>query len=182
MTSTIQNENPTALPMSRAEMEQLGWSTCDVILVSGDAYVDHPAFGTAMIGRVLQSEGFRVGIIAQPDIHNIESFRHLGKPTLFWGITAGNVDSQLAKFTVMRKLRRDDSYTPGGKAGQRPSNASIVYSCMVKQACKGVPVILGGIEASLRRFAYYDYWTNKVKRSIIFDAKADLVAYGMAEL
>lgn len=170
------------LPMSRAEMNELGWDSCDIVMISGDAYVDHPSFGPALIGRYLQSLGYRVGIIAQPDTKNAESLRILGQPRLFWGITAGNVDSQLARLTVMRKLRHDDAYSPGCKTGLRPPNASIVYSSMAKQAFKGVPVVLGGIEASLRRFAYYDYWTDKVRRSIIFDAKADIVAFGMAEL
>jgi len=163
-------------------MKDLGWDRCDIVLISGDAYVDHPSFGLALVGRFLQTLGYRVGIIAQPDTRNVEAFRALGAPRLFWGITAGNVDSQLARLTVMRKLRHDDAYSPGGKAGLRPPNASIVYSSMARQAFKGIPVILGGIEASLRRFAYYDYWTDKVRRSIIFDAKADLVAFGMAEL
>ncbi|MDD5520214.1 MAG: YgiQ family radical SAM protein [Kiritimatiellae bacterium] len=169
------------LPMTRREMDNLGWDKCDIILISGDAYVDHPSFGIALIGRLLESLGYRVGIIAQPYIRNIECFRVLGIPRLFWGITAGNVDSQLARLTVMRKLRRDDAYSPNGISGARPSNASIVYASMARQAFKGIPVVIGGIEASLRRFAYYDYWTDKVKRSLIFDAKADLIAFGMAE-
>lgn len=169
------------LPMSRREMDGLGWTECDVVIVSGDAYVDHPSFGAALVGRWLEWLGYRVGIIAQPDVHDVESFRVLGRPRLFWGITAGNVDSELARLTVMRKVRHDDAYTPGGKAGRRPPNATIVYTSMVRQAFKGVPVVLGGVEASLRRFAYYDYWTDKVRRSILFDAKADLLVYGMAE-
>lgn len=169
------------LPMTREEMNQRGWDRCDIVIISGDAYVDHPSFGAALIGRFLESIGYRVGIIAQPDFHNVDTFRILGPPKLFWGITAGNVDSQLARLTVMRKLRHDDAYSPGGKSGKRPPNASIVYSSMARQAFKGIPVVLGGIEASLRRFAYYDYWTDKVRRSLIFDAKADLIAFGMAE-
>lgn len=170
-----------ALPMTRAEMTARGWDSCDVILVSGDAYVDHPSFGVAVIGRVLDAKGYRVGVIAQPDQRNPQTMRELGAPRLFWGITAGNVDSQLAHLTVMRKRRSDDPYSPGGKSGARPPNASIVYTTMARQAFKGIPVVLGGIEASLRRFPYYDYWTDKVRRSILFDAKADLVAFGMAE-
>ena len=182
MQQTLKNDIVSRpLPMTREEMDQRKWDRCDIILISGDAYVDHPSFGTAIIGRVLESLGYRVGIIAQPDFKNVEAFRILGPPKLFWGITAGNVDSQLARLTVMRKLRHDDAHSPGGQAGKRPANASIVYSSMARQAFKGVPVILGGIEASLRRFAYYDYWTDKVRRSLIFDAKADLIAFGMAE-
>lgn len=169
------------LPVSRREMEALGWDACDVVIISGDAYVDHPSFGAALVGRWLEWLGYRVGIIAQPDIRDIGTFRALGPPRLFWGITAGNVDSQLARLTVMRKVRHDDAYTPGGKGGRRPPNATIVYTAMARQAYKGVPVVLGGVEASLRRFAYYDYWTDKVRRSILFDAKADLLVYGMAE-
>lgn len=167
--------------MTRREMDKAGWDRCDIILISGDAYIDHPSFGIALIGRLLESKGHRVGIIAQPDIRNVEAFRILGPPRLFWGISAGNVDSALARLTVMRKLRHDDAYTPNGEPGKRPQNASIVYASMARQAFKGIPVILGGVEASLRRFAYYDYWTDKVKRSVIFDAKADLLAFGMAE-
>ena len=162
-------------------MEARGWSECDVVIVTGDAYVDHPAFGAALVGRLLEGLGYRVGIIAQPDPRDPKAFAALGRPRLFWGVTAGNVDSQLARLTVMRKLRRDDPYSPGGTAGRRPANASIVYCAAVRHAARGVPVILGGIEASLRRFAYYDYWTDAVRRSLLFDAKADLIVYGMAE-
>ncbi len=169
------------LPMSRKEMTARGWTQCDIIIISGDAYVDHPSFGAALIGRFLESLGYRVGILAQPDTTCVKSFRTLGGPALFWGITAGNVDSHLAAYTVMRKKRHDDPYSPDGKADCRPVNASIVYTSMARQAYKGIPVVLGGVEASLRRFPYYDYWTEKVRRSILFDAKADLVAFGMAE-
>jgi uncharacterized radical SAM protein YgiQ len=162
-------------------MDARGWDVCDVILVTGDAYIDHPSFGTALIGRFLESLGYRVGIIARPDYTSVEAFQVLGAPRLFWGVSAGNLDSNLARLTVMRKIRRDDPYAPGGVAGGRPANASIVYTSKVRQAAKGVPVILGGLEASLRRWAYYDYWTDKVRRSILPDAKADLIAYGMAE-
>lgn len=169
------------LPMTRREMDARGWDACDIILVTGDAYVDHPSFGVPLIGRVLEWLGYRVGIIAQPDITDVESFRVLGAPRLCWGIAAGNIDSQLMRQTIMRKARHDDDYAPGGKAGARPANATIVYTSLARQAYKGVPVILGGVEASLRRFAFYDYWTDKVKRSILFDAKADLLAFGMGE-
>lgn len=169
------------LPMTTAEMRQRGWSECDVILITGDAYVDHPAFGCALIGRWLEFLGYRVGVIARPDPRRVEDFRVLGRPRLCWGITAGNLDSELALLTVMRKRRRDDPYAPGGLAGARPRNASIVYTACARQAFKGVPVVLGGVEASLRRFPYYDFWTDRVRRSILLDAKADILVYGMAE-
>jgi uncharacterized radical SAM protein YgiQ len=169
------------LPMTRAAMDDRGWDACDVILVTGDAYVDHPSFGVALIGRFLEWLGYRVGIIAQPDPDDVEAFRVLGPPVLCWGVTAGNLDSNLMRSTIMRKPRHDDAYTPGGHAGRRPANASIVYTSRVRQAYKGVPVILGGVEASLRRFAYYDFWTDKVRRSLLVDTKADLIAFGMAE-
>ncbi|TSE20480.1 Ribosomal protein S12 methylthiotransferase RimO [Tepidimonas alkaliphilus] len=169
------------LPMSRAEMEALGWDSCDVILVTGDAYVDHPSFGMAVIGRVLEAQGFRVGIIAQPDWHSAEAFKALGRPNLFWGVTAGNMDSMINRYTADRKIRSDDAYTPGGVAGRRPDRASIVYAQRCREAYKDVPIILGGIEASLRRLAHYDYWSETVRRSILLDAKADLLLYGNAE-
>ena len=169
------------LPTTRAEMAARGWDTCDVIIVTGDAYVDHPSFGAAIIGRWLEHLGCRVGILAQPDLADPGSFHELGAPRLFWGITAGNLDSDLADLTVMRKKRRDDPYSPGGVAGRRPRHATIIYANRARAAFKGVSLVLGGIEASLRRFAYYDYWTDQVKRSILFDAKADLLVYGMAE-
>ena len=170
---------PRPLPMSRREMDDRGWDECDIILVTGDAYVDHPSFGVPLIGRFLEWLGYRVGIIAQP--RTVEDFRVLGQPALCWGISAGNIDSQLIRQTIMRKPRSDDSYAAGGKAGLRPANASIVYTALAHQAYKGVPVVLGGVEASLRRFAYYDYWSDKVKRSILFDAKAEIIVYGMGE-
>ncbi|ABM59525.1 YgiQ family radical SAM protein [Verminephrobacter eiseniae] len=169
------------LPMSRAEMEQLGWDCCDVILVTGDAYVDHPSFGMAVIGRTLEAQGFRVGIIAQPDWHSAEPFQRLGRPGLFWGVTAGNMDSMINRYTAERKLRSDDAYTPGDIGGRRPDRAAIVYSQRCREAYKEVPIILGGIEASLRRIAHYDYWSDKVRRSIVLDAKCDLLLYGNAE-
>jgi uncharacterized radical SAM protein YgiQ len=169
------------LPMSRAEMDALGWDRCDVIIVTGDAYVDHPSFGMAVIGRVLEAQGFRVGIIAQPDWRDIESFRVLGRPGLFWGITAGNMDSMVNHYTADRRIRSDDAYTPNGEAGRRPDRAIIVYAQKVREAFKGVPVLIGGIEASLRRIAQYDYWSEKVRRSILPDAKADMLIFGNAE-
>ncbi|MFK7159521.1 YgiQ family radical SAM protein [Marinospirillum sp. MEB164] len=169
------------LPMSREEMDLLGWDRCDIILVTGDAYVDHPSFGMAVIGRTLEAQGFRVGIIAQPDWHSKEDFMRLGKPELYFGVTAGNMDSMINRYTAERKIRSDDAYTPGGEGGKRPDRASIVYTQRCKEAWKDVPVVLGGIEASLRRIAHYDYWQDKVRRSILLDAKADLLLFGNAE-
>ncbi|MFG5775960.1 YgiQ family radical SAM protein [Comamonas sp. J-3] len=169
------------LPMSRAEMDQLGWDSCDVILVTGDAYVDHPSFGMAVIGRVLEAQGFRVGIIAQPDWTSAEAFKALGKPNLFWGVTAGNMDSMINRYTADRKIRSDDAYTPGDVAGKRPDRAAIVYCQRCREAYKDVPIVLGGIEGSLRRIAHYDYWSDKVRRSIVVDSKCDILLYGNAE-
>ncbi|WP_444464369.1 YgiQ family radical SAM protein [Rhodobacter capsulatus] len=169
------------LPMSRAEMAALGWDECDIVLVTGDAYVDHPSFGMAIIGRLLESQGFRVGILSQPDWHSAEPFKALGKPRLFFGVTGGNMDSMVNRYTSDRKLRHDDAYTAGGEGGRRPDRSTIVYTQRCREAFKDVPVILGGIEASLRRIAHYDYWSDKVRRSILADAKADLLLYGNAE-
>ena len=169
------------LPMSRAEMELLGWDSCDIVLVTGDAYVDHPSFGMAVIGRMLEAQGFRVGIIAQPDWQSAEPFKVLGKPNLFWGVTAGNMDSMINRYTADRKIRSDDAYTPGDVAGKRPDRAAIVYSQRCREAFKDVPLVLGGIEGSLRRIAHYDYWSDKVRRSIVVDSKCDLLLYGNAE-
>lgn len=169
------------LPMSRKEMDALGWDSCDVILVTGDAYVDHPSFGMAVIGRVLEAQGFRVGIIAQPDWQSADPFKVLGKPNLFWGVTAGNMDSMINRYTADRKLRSDDAYTPGDVGGKRPDRAAIVYSQRCREAFKDVPIVLGGIEGSLRRIAHYDYWSEKVRHSIVLDAKCDLLLYGNAE-
>jgi uncharacterized radical SAM protein YgiQ len=169
------------LPMSRAEMAALGWDACDIVLVTGDAYVDHPSFGMAIIGRLLESQGFRVGIIAQPDWQSAEPFKALGKPRLFFGVTGGNLDSMVNRYTSDRKLRHDDAYTAGGEGGKRPDRCTIVYTQRCREAYKDVPVVLGGIEASLRRIAHYDYWSDKVRRSILADAKADLLIYGNAE-
>ena len=169
------------LPMSRAEMTQLGWDSCDIILVTGDAYVDHPSFGMAVIGRMLEAQGFRVGIIAQPEWHSAEPFQALGKPNLFYGVTAGNMDSMINRYTADRKIRSDDAYTPGGVGGKRPDRSVLVYSQRCREAYPEVPIIIGGIEASLRRIAHYDYWQDKVRRAILIDAKADLLLYGNAE-
>jgi uncharacterized radical SAM protein YgiQ len=169
------------LPMSREEMAQLGWDSCDVIIVTGDAYVDHPSFGMAVIGRTLEAQGFRVGIIAQPDWQSADPFKALGRPNLFFGVTAGNMDSMINRYTADRKIRSDDAYTPGNVGGKRPDRASLVYSQRCKEAFNDVPIVLGGIEGSLRRIAHYDYWQDKVRRSILVDAKADLLLYGNAE-
>ncbi len=169
------------LPMSRAEMDQLGWDSCDVVLVTGDAYVDHPSFGMAIIGRLLEAQGFRVGIIAQPDWSNPDAFKALGKPTLYFGVTGGNMDSMVNRYTSDKRLRHNDSYTPGGEGGKRPDRSVIVYAQRCREAYKDVPIVLGGIEASLRRIAHYDYWSDKVRRSVLMDAKADILLYGNAE-
>ncbi|MFM8928001.1 MAG: YgiQ family radical SAM protein [Betaproteobacteria bacterium] len=169
------------LPTNRAEMEALGWDSCDVIIVTGDAYVDHPSFGMAVIGRTLEAQGFRVGIIAQPDWNSAEAFKVLGRPNLYFGVAAGNMDSMINHYTADRKVRNDDAYTPGGVAGKRPDRATLVYTQRCKEAFKDVPVVIGGIEASLRRIAHYDYWQDKVRRSVLIDSKADLLLYGNAE-
>lgn len=169
------------LPMSKEEMDQLGWDSCDIIIVTGDAYVDHPSFGMAIIGRLLEAQGFRVGIIAQPDWRSKDDFMKLGQPNLFFGVAAGNMDSMINRYTADKKIRSDDAYTPGGLAGKRPDRASLVYSQRCKEAYSDTPVVLGGIEASLRRIAHYDYWQDKVRRSILMDATADILLYGNAE-
>jgi uncharacterized radical SAM protein YgiQ len=169
------------LPMSRAEMDLLGWDSCDVIIVTGDAYVDHPSFGMAIIGRVLEAQGFRVGMIAQPDWHSAEVFAALGRPNLFFGITAGNMDSMVNRYTADRRVRSDDAYTPGGTGGKRPDRSVIVYAQRAREAFRDVPIVVGGIEASLRRIAHFDYWSEKVRRSVLLDAKADLLVYGNGE-
>ncbi|ODS23763.1 YgiQ family radical SAM protein [Candidatus Endobugula sertula] len=169
------------LPMSRAEMEALGWDSCDIIIVTGDAYVDHPSFGMAVIGRFLESQGFRVGIISQPNWRNTNDFKRLGEPNLFFGVTAGNMDSMINKYTADLKVRNDDAYTAHGESGKRPDRAVTVYSQRCKEAYKSTPVIIGGIEASLRRIAQYDYWSNEVRRSILIDSTADMLLYGNAE-
>jgi uncharacterized radical SAM protein YgiQ len=169
------------LPMSRAEMDALGWDKCDVILVTGDAYVDHASFGMAVIGRVLEAQGFRVGIVSQPDWQSTADFERLGEPALFFGVTAGNMDSMVNRYTADRKIRRDDAYTPGGEGGRRPDRSVIVYAQRLREAFSKVPVVIGGIEASLRRIAHFDYWQEKVRRSVLLDAKADLLVFGNGE-
>jgi uncharacterized radical SAM protein YgiQ len=169
------------LPTSRDEMDALGWDSCDVIIVTGDAYVDHPSFGMALVGRVLEAQGFRVGILAQPDWRGKEPFMALGRPNLFFGITGGNMDSMVNRYTADRRIRSDDAYTPNGGAGHRPDRSVIVYAQRAREAYPDVPVVIGGIEASLRRVAHFDYWSEKVRRSILLDAKADLLVYGNAE-
>lgn len=171
----------TFLPTSKEEMDALGWDSCDIILITGDAYVDHPSFGMAVIGRMLEAQGFRVGIIAQPEWQSKNAFMALGKPNLYFGVTAGNMDSMINRYTAEKRLRHDDAYTPNNEGGKRPDRAVLVYSQRCKEAFKDVPVIIGGIEASLRRIAHYDYWSEKVRRSVLFDAKADMLVYGNAE-
>jgi uncharacterized radical SAM protein YgiQ len=169
------------LPMTRAEMDALGWDECDIILVTGDAYVDHPSFGMAIVGRLLEAQGFRVGILAQPDWQSPEPFKELGQPALFFGITGGNMDSMVNRYTADRRLRHNDAYTPGGEGGRRPDRSVIVYAQRCREAFKDAAIVVGGIEASLRRIAHYDYWSDKVRRSILVDSKADLLIYGNAE-
>ncbi|MFP4382772.1 MAG: YgiQ family radical SAM protein [Spirochaetia bacterium] len=169
------------LPTTKREMKQRGWQELDFIIISGDAYADHPSFGPALIGRILEAEGRRVGIIPQPDWRHVESFRVLGKPALAFLITSGNVDSMVNHYTANRRPRREDAYSPGGRSGKRPDRAILVYTGMARQAYKGVPVIIGGLEASLRRLSHYDYWSDSVRRPVIADAKADLLVYGMGE-
>ncbi|MCK9620551.1 MAG: YgiQ family radical SAM protein [Methylobacter sp.] len=169
------------LPMSKAEMDELGWDACDVILVTGDAYIDHPSFGMALIGRLLEAQGFRVGIISQPDWTSAKDFGKLGRPRLFFGVTGGNMDSMVNRYTSDKKIRSNDAYTPDGAAGKRPDRAVNVYSHRCREAYKDVPIIIGGIEASLRRIAHYDYWSDKVRKSVLLDSKADLLVYGNAE-
>lgn len=168
-------------PLTWSEVQARRWDGCDIILVSGDAYVDHPSFGIAIIARVLEAEGFRVGIIAQPDWRSREGFMTLGRPRLCFGVSSGNIDSMLHHYTANRKLRRDDPYAPGGKHGLRPNRAVIVYCNRLRQAFPGVPLVIGGIEASLRRLAHYDYWDDAVRRSILFDSRADILVHGMGE-
>ncbi len=169
------------LPMSRAEMDQLGWDSCDIILVTGDAYIDHPSFGMAVMGRLLESQGFRVGIISQPDWQNTDDFMQLGEPNLYFGVTAGNMDSLINRYTADLRLRSNDAYTPDGEAGKRPDRSVIVYSQRCKEAYKDTPIVIGGIEASLRRIAHYDYWSNKVRKSVLIDSAADILLFGNAE-
>jgi uncharacterized radical SAM protein YgiQ len=171
----------TFLPTTRAEMDALGWDRCDIIIVTGDAYVDHPSFGMAIIGRVLEAQGFKVGIIAQPDWHGTADFEALGAPRLFFGVTGGNMDSMVNRYTSERRIRSDDAYTPGGQGGKRPDRCVIVYSQRVRESYKNIPIVIGGIEASLRRIAHFDYWSEHVRRSVLVDSKADLLVFGNAE-
>lgn len=172
---------PSFLPVSRDDLKNRGWNDLDIILVSGDAYVDHPSYGTAVIGRVLENAGFRVGLIAQPDWHRLDDFKKLGRPGLFFGVTAGNLDSMIANYTANKKVRNIDDYSPAGKACLRPDRGTIVYVNKLKQIFKDVPIVIGGMEASMRRLAHYDYWSDKVRRSLLLDAKADILVYGMGE-
>jgi uncharacterized radical SAM protein YgiQ len=169
------------LPMSRAEMDARGWAELDVLLITGDAYVDHPSFGAALIGRVLEAEGIRVGIVAQPDWRMIESIQVMGRPRLFCGVSAGNLDSMLSNYTAARHKRKEDVYSEGGATGKRPNHAAVVYTQMCQRAFPGVTVVMGGMEASMRRVVHYDYWEDKLRPSILADAKADLLVYGMGE-
>ena len=169
------------LPTTRVEMDALGWDSCDIIIVTGDAYIDHPSFGMALVGRLLERHGFRVGILDQPDWRSAAAFRELGRPNLFWGVTAGNMDSMVNRYTSDRRIRRDDAYSPDGAAGLRPDRSTLVYAQRCREAFADVPLVIGGIEASLRRIAHYDYWSDKVRRSILVDAQADLLVYGNAE-
>lgn len=169
------------LPTTREEMEARGWDELDVLIVNGDAYVDHPAFGAALIGRFLEARGYRVGVVSQPRWDRPDDLTVMGAPRLFVGVTAGNLDSMLNKLTAQKKVRSEDQYSPGGRTGQRPNRATIVYSNLCRQALPGVPIVIGGIEASLRRIAHYDYWSDSIRRSILLDAKADLLIFGMGE-
>src|SRR5256885_2199600 len=168
-------------PMSRAEMEARGWDYVDVVFVSGDAYVDHPSFAMAILGRVLEAAGFRVAMLSQPDWRSCEPWRQFGRPRLFFAVSAGNMDSMINHYTANKKVRNDDAYSPGGRIHLRPDRATLPYCQRAREAYPGVPVIAGGVEASLRRLAHYDYWSDTVKPSIALDSKADLVAYGMGE-
>jgi uncharacterized radical SAM protein YgiQ len=172
---------PTALPMSREEMQERGWDEVDVVFVTGDAYIDHPSFAMSILGRVLEAAGYRVGIVSQPDWQRVDDWKRFGRPRLFFAISAGNMDSMINHYTANKKVRNDDAYSPGGRIGRRPDRATLAYCQRARQAYKGVPVIAGGVEASLRRLAHYDYWSDKVRRSILLDAKADLVVFGMGE-
>src|SRR5437867_2938321 len=169
------------LPASRAEMKARGWDCVDVVFVTGDAYVDHPAFAMGILGRVLEAAGFRVAILSQPDWRSAEPWRQFGRPRLFFGISAGNMDSMINHYTANKKVRNDDAYSPGGRIGLRPDRATLAYCQRAREAFPKTPVIAGGVEASLRRLAHYDYWSDTVRRSILLDAKADLLVYGMGE-
>src|SRR6186997_566331 len=169
------------LPMTRADMAERGWDCVDIVFVTGDAYIDHPSFAMAILGRVLEAGGFRVGIVSQPDWRKVDDWRRFGRPRLFFAISAGNMDSMINHYTANKKVRNADAYSPGGRIGLRPDRATLSYCQRAREAYPGVPVIAGGVEASLRRLAHYDYWSDKVRRSILLDCKADLLVYGMGE-
>ncbi len=184
MTKTIiapKRKQPTFLPMTREEMDRLGWDRPDILLVSGDSYIDHPSFGIPLLGRVLAAHGYKVALVCQPNWNDTSQIEALGRPRLYAGVSAGAMDSMLSHYTSFRKKRSDDAYTPGGKAGARPNRACIIYTNLVKKAFKGIPVVIGGIEASLRRVSHFDFWTDKVRKTILMDSKADLLVYGMGE-
>ncbi|MHB1426876.1 MAG: YgiQ family radical SAM protein, partial [Gemmataceae bacterium] len=168
-------------PMTGAEMRSRGWDYVDIVFVTGDAYVDHPSFAMAILTRVLEDAGFRVAVLSQPDWHSCEPWRQFGRPRLFFGISAGNMDSLINHYTANKKVRNDDAYSPGGRIGLRPDRATLPYCHRAREAFDGVPIIAGGVEASLRRLAHYDYWSDTVRRSILLDSKADLLVYGMGE-
>src|SRR5476651_935222 len=169
------------LPMSQSEMRSLGWDSCDIIIVTGDAYIDHPSFGMALVGRLLEAQGFRVGIISQPDWQSADDFAQLGKPNLYFGVTAGNMDSMVNRYTADRKIRSDDSYTPNSAPNKRPDRALVVYAQRAREAYPDANIVIGSIEASLRRIAHYDYWSDQVRRSVLPDSKADILLFGNAE-
>ena len=171
----------TYLPISKEDMKSRGWEELDFVLVTGDAYIDHHSFGTAIISRVLENAGYKVGIIAQPDWKSVDDFKKLGRPRLGFLVNAGNMDSMVNHYTVSKKLRDKDFYSPGGKMGLRPDRATIVYCNKIREAYKNVTIVIGGVEASLRRFAHYDYWSDKVRKSMLIDSGADLLVYGMGE-
>src|SRR5947208_8453862 len=179
---TLNDQGPAPLaPTTSAEMRARGWDAVDVVFVSGDAYVDHPSFAMAILARTLEAAGFRVAMLSQPDWHSCEPWRQFGRPRLFFAISAGNMDSMINHYTANKKVRNDDAYSPGGRIGLRPDRATLAYCQRAREAFSGVPIIAGGVEASLRRLAHYDYWSDTVKRSILLDAKADLLVYGMGE-
>jgi uncharacterized radical SAM protein YgiQ len=169
------------LPVSKEDLKARGWNELDIILVTGDAYVDHPSYGAPLIGRVLEDAGFKVGIIAQPDFRSTNDFKSLGRPKLYFGVSAGNLDSMIANYTANKKVRNIDDYSPGGRPGLRPNRATIVYVNKIRESFKDAPVVIGGMEASMRRLAHYDYWSDKVRRSLLLDSKADILVYGMGE-
>ena len=169
------------LPISRKDMEKRGWEQCDFVYITGDAYVDHPSFGTAIISRVLEAKGYKVGIISQPDWKDDKSIAILGEPRLGFLVSSGNMDSMVNHYSVSKKRRKSDAYTPGGVMGRRPDYAAVVYSNLIRRTFPKIPIIIGGIEGSLRRLAHYDYWSNKLKHSILIDSQADLISYGMGE-